>query len=157
MWIRTRRAATAKLNDVQQLRNYLGIFRGMPVMLLKNLWQQAGLVNGSMGKVKAVVWQDELAENPVPAFVVVEFDGYRGPAFKGWPKHWPTDVDRSKWVPIAPYSAYRDGVHHARNIKISCTCAPRGGTSTPRRQTTTRCGRRSRSRRRAPSLMSYHA
>lgn len=91
----------------------MGIFEGMPVMLLKNLWQQAGLVNGSMGIVKKVVWSDDKARSPVPAFVVVDFEGYRGPAFKGWPKHWDVGVDeedridRSTWVPIGPYSACR--------------------------------------------------
>ena len=100
----TRRAGTAKLNSVQGLRNYLGVFEGMRVMLLKNLWQQAGLVNGSMGEVKKVVWAD--GESCLPAFVVVDFKGYRGPAFKGWPKHWDPMVDRSTWVPIGPYKAY---------------------------------------------------
>ena len=33
----THRAATAKINSVQGLRNYLGVFEDMRVMLLKNL------------------------------------------------------------------------------------------------------------------------
>ena len=59
----TRRAATADQKHVEGLRNYLGIFNGMRVMLLKNLWQQAGLVNGAMGKVKAVVWSKNEAKH----------------------------------------------------------------------------------------------
>ena len=88
--IRTRKAATADLSSVQGLRNYIGIFEGMQVMLLKNLWQQAGLVSGSMGEVKAVVWGNTDDKSPLPVFVVVDFKGYRGPAFKGWPMHWPS-------------------------------------------------------------------
>lgn len=34
------KAASAKLSEVQGLRNYLGIFRGMRVMLLRNMWQR---------------------------------------------------------------------------------------------------------------------
>ena len=101
----THRAATAKLHSVQGLRNYLGVFEGMRVMLLKNLWQQAGLVNGSMGEVKKVVWADGETKGCLPAFVVVDFKGYRGPPFKGWPKHWDPTVDRRTWVPIGPYQA----------------------------------------------------
>ena len=77
----------------------------MPVMLLQNLWQRAGLVNGAMGKVKKVVWNEDAAIRH-PAFVVIEFNGYRGPAFEGWPKHWRPDVDRRKWVPIPASSVY---------------------------------------------------
>ena len=103
----TRRAATADLNSVQGLRNYLGIFIGMPVMLLRNLWQQAGLVNGAMGKVRAVVWSKDEGKHDMPAFVVVDFKGYRGPPFKGWPKEWDEDdIDRSTWVPIGTHEAF---------------------------------------------------
>ena len=89
------------MNEVQGMRNYLGIFEGMQVMLLRNMWQQAGLVNGAMGTVRAVVWGED-EDVPHPEFVVVEFDDYRGPAFKHWPTdgRWAKDVDRSKWIPI---------------------------------------------------------
>ncbi len=110
-------AANAKLSDVQGLRNYLGIFNKMPVMLLQNLWQRAGLVNGSMGKVRQVVWDDDTTLK-VPAFVVIEFEGYRGPAFEGWPAHWDKEVDRTKWVPIPASSVYLCD-KHARPDEIS--------------------------------------
>ena len=89
---------------MQGLRNYLDVFVGMDVMLLNNIWQQAGLVNGSRGELKAVVWGEEYDDTGHPEFVVVDFKDYRGPAFKGWPEDWPKDVDRSTWVPIAPRS-----------------------------------------------------
>ena len=95
------KAATAKLNDVQQMRNYLGVFEGMQVMLLKNLWQQAGLVNGSMGVLKKVIWGADYTKSPLPEFVIIDFEGYRGPPFTQWPDHWPKDEDRRTWVPIA--------------------------------------------------------
>ena len=46
-----------------------------------------------MGEVKKVVWADGETKGRLPAFVVVDFKGYRGPAFKGWPKHWDAGVD----------------------------------------------------------------
>ena len=100
------------MTEVQGLRNYLGVFEGMQVMLLRNMWQQAGLVNGAMGKVRAVVW-GEKKDVPHPEFVVVEFPKYRGPAFEHWPKdgRWAKKEDRSKWVPIPATPVYTARVH----------------------------------------------
>ena len=91
---------------MQGLRNYLGVFVGMNVMLLNNMWQQAGLVNGSRGELKAVVWGEDFDLRSPPEFVVIDFKDYRGPAFTNWPKHWPKDVDRSTWVPIPARRIY---------------------------------------------------
>ncbi len=86
-------------------------------MLLQNLWQRAGLVTTTLGNVFHVVRVADTTLK-VPAFVVIEFEGYRGPAFEGWPAHWDKEVDRTKWVPIPASSVYLCD-KHARPDDIS--------------------------------------
>ena len=57
------------------------------VILIHNLWVDAGLSNGSQGTVKAIVYRGEgRPEHPdpekrLPAVVLIEFRDYSGPAF----------------------------------------------------------------------------
>ena len=73
---------------------------GARVLLTFNLWTEAGLVNGSNGIVREIIYRDGYGphskkENGLPLAVVVEFDAYSGPPiFEG--------NDRQKWVPLKP-------------------------------------------------------
>lgn len=51
-------------------------------MFLENLWQEAGLVNGALGRVADLAWLE--GANPreeAPYVVFVEFDAYTGPPY----------------------------------------------------------------------------
>ena len=54
--------------------------QGASVMLTANLWVQAGLVNGAMGTVVAICY-DQAGGSPLnlPVAVTVRFDSYCGP------------------------------------------------------------------------------
>ena len=49
------------------------------VMLTANLWVDMGLVNGAMGTVVAICYQQNEAPPNLPIAVTVKFDAYRGP------------------------------------------------------------------------------
>ena len=54
------------------------------VMLTDNLWVENGLVNGSMGTVRGVVWNE--GQDPIKDIrtaIMVEVDDYDGPKFPG--------------------------------------------------------------------------
>lgn len=58
---------------------YLAI--GCRVMLRKNIWVEAGLVNGALRTVSDIVVQPDGLD--MPLFVMVRFDNYRGPSING--------------------------------------------------------------------------
>lgn len=60
---------------------YLSI--GCRVMLRDNLWVKGGLVNGSLGTVRAIVYDTGISPPSLPMYVLVEFDKYRGPYITG--------------------------------------------------------------------------
>ncbi|XP_059071530.1 uncharacterized protein LOC131867850 [Cryptomeria japonica] len=62
-------------------------------MLIANLWIQAGLVNGSLGQIKSIIYDTDSKPPDLAKYVVVEFKNYTGP-------HW--DNANPKFVPIPP-------------------------------------------------------
>ena len=78
-----------------------------PVILIHNLAVKHGLMNGSFGKVKHI--QFSPGDRPdhadfrrrMPAVLVVDFPGYKGPAFYD-------DPARRTWVPVMPATSHCD-------------------------------------------------
>lgn len=65
-----------------------------------NLCTPAGLMNGSEGIVKDIVYADSGGPTSQPKFVMVDFGTqYTGPSF------FPDDPSRRGWVPICPFTA----------------------------------------------------
>ena len=71
---------------------------GQQVMLTTNLWVQAGLVNGSLGKVIHIVYNSNEQPPTLPSFVVVEFLHYKGPLW---------DASNPTYVPISVITSRR--------------------------------------------------
>ena len=63
-------------------------------MLRSNLWIEAGLVNGLVGIVQEIIFEENHSPPSLPIAVMVEFDNYSGPAILA--------ADGKRLVPIVP-------------------------------------------------------
>ena len=71
-------AAKGTSDDAGGLEPVIHLAKNARVMLISNLWVEAGLVNGAMGTVKAICYSSD--EPPaLPTAVMVTFDSYSGP------------------------------------------------------------------------------
>ena len=73
-------AARTPSRDADNLENVLYLAFNCRVMLRRNLWAVAGLVNGSLGTVTDIVVSPD---HEMPVFVMVRFDHYLGPILDG--------------------------------------------------------------------------
>ena len=73
-------------------------------MLTKNLWSQAGLVNGAQGTVKYMIYAEgkQITADTMPDMLLVHFPGYKGPSFLS-PEEFPDEEE--VLVPIFPANA----------------------------------------------------
>ena len=56
---------------------------GCRVMLTANLWTENGLVDGSLGPIRDIVWEEGRdPSKDLPLAIMVEFDSYNGPFFE---------------------------------------------------------------------------
>ena len=78
---------------------------GCKIMLRRNLATNKGLVNGSVGFVKDIVYND--ADDPsrflMPRSIIVDFESYTGPPYF-------TEEGREKWIPLIPQKQFIDRV-----------------------------------------------
>jgi len=61
------------------LESYLLLSRGLRIMLKSNLWTEASLVNGLMGTVQEIIYEENQIPPSLPIAVIVEFDNYSDP------------------------------------------------------------------------------
>ena len=83
-------------DDAGRLENELLLCRDARVMLTYDRSVSEGLVNGTMGTVSTFLWADS-NDDPLrakPAMILVEFDGYTGPAA--------VEIGGKFYVPIRP-------------------------------------------------------
>ncbi|XP_057832940.2 ATP-dependent DNA helicase pfh1-like [Cryptomeria japonica] len=76
-----------------QLTLELLLCENQQVMLLANLWIEVGLVNGSIGLVKNIIYEPNTKPPDLPKFVIVRFQIYKGP---------PWDIVHPNDIPITP-------------------------------------------------------
>ena len=72
-------ASKASSDDAGGLESIVCIAHGARVMLTANLWVNVGLVNGAIGTVAAICYQDGQCPPDLPVAVTVNFDSYIGP------------------------------------------------------------------------------
>lgn len=100
-----------KITEKLQIVDKLYICVNAYVRLVYNLCTDLGLVNGSKGRIKDIIYLNSNSNNNNnfnnndintirPTLIIVEFEDYIGPIFFNNYN----DEDRSKWVPIFPIS-----------------------------------------------------
>ena len=72
-------ASKASLDDAGGLQPIICIAEGARVMLTANLWVEVGLVNGAIGTVVSICYEDDKCPPDLPIAVMVKFDSYKGP------------------------------------------------------------------------------
>ena len=72
-------ASKASPDEASGLEAIICLAHEARVMLTANLWTEVGLVNGAMGTIKAICYQNGKAPPDLPTSVTVTFDAYTGP------------------------------------------------------------------------------
>ena len=77
---------------------------GAKVMLRVNLCTDFGLVNGSIGTIKDIIYEEGKGSPELPKAIIVDFPGYNGPPLMCSQNemHSSHDKEKLKWVPITP-------------------------------------------------------
>jgi ATP-dependent DNA helicase PIF1 len=88
-------AANACAETAGGLEAVVALCVGARVMLVQNLWVACGLVNGSIGTVRGILFVDGSRPPALPSAVLVEFDSYTGPSLQ------PQNV-----IPITPRTTH---------------------------------------------------
>jgi hypothetical protein len=87
------------------------ISRNTVFRLTSNLWTKAGLTNGAVGRIHAIIYSENQQPPSLPAGIIATFDDYKGPPFL---------PNLEKSVPIVPVR--RDW--HANKIHCTRTMLP---------------------------------
>ena len=90
-------ALNADAKDFWGLKNVLYFSVGSKVMLRINLLTKYGLVNGSQGIIRDIIFDENATENDMPKVIIVEFSDYTGKPLLG--EKYP------KCIPIVPFTA----------------------------------------------------
>lgn len=78
------------------LHHVIYISVGCRVMLTRNLWTKAGLVNGALGTVMAIIYDEDIHPPDLPLYILVKFDKYYGRTFHN--DCVPIIVEHANWI-----------------------------------------------------------
>ena len=103
-WNNTTEARNSSEKEADGLYKRLFFAKGQKVLLTRNQWSEAGLVNGSLGFIEYIVYFEgndppqncQTADARMPDLLLVRFPNYTGPSFL---------QNREHIVPITPIEA----------------------------------------------------
>jgi ATP-dependent exoDNAse (exonuclease V) alpha subunit len=109
------------------LEAQLGLCVGAKVMLTENLWVEQGLVNGSIGYVRAIIFKDGERPPSMPKVVLVDFPDYKGRRMPGnvFPItsrtfHWDHKGKNCTRIQIPLTVAGAITVHRSQSLTVDC-------------------------------------
>ena len=85
-------ASKCPSTKAQGLLSNILLAKNCKVLLISNIWKEAGLTNGANGTVKYIIYEKGKKPPELPTFLIIHFDQYTGPPF----------LNMEKCVPIAP-------------------------------------------------------
>lgn len=92
-------ARQGSLNDADGLEPKLFLAKGAKIMLRKNLWTEQGLVNGAIGHIVDIVYnQDSRPSYDAPALLICHFPSYKGPYLDPEKKTVPIITEQRSWT-----------------------------------------------------------
>lgn len=117
--------AKLSFSKAQCLEKVLVLSVGTRVMLRSNLWTEVGLVNGSLGTVKEIIYESDTRPPQMPIALLVSFDNYSGPHYQenAVPiipviRHWKSEKG-SHWRKQFPLTvAYAVTIHKAQGLTL---------------------------------------
>ena len=99
---------SGKASDFGGLANYIHLSTGCNITLTLNTWNKKGLVNGSFGTVKDIIYPDStLIKGTIPETIIIHFPKYTGPQFFN-------DEARKNWIPLNPRNMYSQALNFTR-------------------------------------------
>ena len=78
-----RNASKASEEEADNLCPEIYVCIGARIMLTTNLWTEIGLVNGTMGQIQNLSWNNGRRIDQLPSLILIKFDKYKGPDFPG--------------------------------------------------------------------------
>lgn len=102
---KTHRSAAADKDEAGGLEARLALCVGAKVMLVSNLWVNKGLVNGSVGVVRGIVYAPGTRPPQLPRVVFAHFPCYTGPCYQG---------DAIPILPVTTHWQHKSKQHCAR-------------------------------------------
>jgi len=104
----------------EQLASKVLLCIGQQVILTSNLWVEAGLVNGALGKVISIFYSVDCSPPDLPLFVVVDFYHYNGPTWDASnPTHVPTPpITRGSRRQLPLRMAWGLTIHKAQGMTL---------------------------------------
>jgi hypothetical protein len=80
------------------------------VMLTTNLWTEMGLVNGLIGAIYDIAWEDRQDPSTLPLIILINFNKYHGPDFP---------YCNPGVIPVFPATRQFE----YKGVACSCTCS----------------------------------
>ena len=71
------------INEETGFQAELFVAIGCRVMLIHNTWVEGGLADGTLGTVRAIVYNENKTSIECPDYVMVQFDNYKGSCING--------------------------------------------------------------------------